>query len=38
VIFDETLNNELRSEEDILKALSRDQRKIYKEARDAIRG
>ncbi len=36
VIFDETLNNELRSEEDILKSLSRDQRRIYKEARDAI--
>ncbi len=36
IIFDETLNNELLSDADILKALTRDQRKIYKEARDAI--
>ena len=36
VIFDETLNNELLSDADILKALTRDQRQIYKEARDAI--
>jgi hypothetical protein len=36
IIFDETLNNELLSDADILKALTRDQRQIYKEARDAI--
>ncbi len=36
IIFDETLNNKLLSDADILKALTRDQRQIYKEARDAI--
>ncbi len=35
-MYDETLNNELLSDADILKALTRDQRQIYKEARDAI--